>query len=663
MFWRGFNMTLGKINWASYNRGIEKEWLVTNGMGGYASSTIICANTRRYHGLLVASMNPPVQRHLIISKIDESILMADGKIYNIHTFSTKDYVMDGFNYMQSFKKDIIPIFTYNVKDIFIEKKVCMVYGKNTTIITYKINNGRNMMVFRLFPLVNSRDHHYESSKWNLKFKSKRLSNGVLLNPENTNINISIYSSCGIYNELIDCWFNNMYYEKEEERGLNAYEDHYIPGNFEVEVKPYEQKIVTIVCTVEDELIEPDGLKYIKLEKNRVDKIVRNSGYKDKFLQKLVIAADSFIINRQSTKSKSVIAGYHWFTDWGRDAMISLAGTTLVTKRYKDGRNILETFSKYINNGLIPNMFPDISNSNIMYNSVDASLWYFEAVYKYLVYTGDYEFIKNDIFKSLESIIEAFINGTNYNIKMEEDYLINADSSEVPLTWMDAKIGDWIVTPRNGKTVEINALWFNALNIMFYITKYLKIDGTKYLKLANNVLASFVEKFWNADYGCLYDYIQGDYYDNKIRPNQILAMSLSFPIVNKKIGRSIIGVVWDKLYTPYGLRTLSPDDEDYEGCYCGGWHKRDGAYHQGTVWVWLLGHFITSIIRFSDNKIWAKKVAKKMIEPLKYHLDDVCIGSISEIFDGDEPFIARGSISQAWSVAEILRTCIEDIGMN
>ncbi|HHY23748.1 MAG TPA: glycogen debranching protein, partial [Clostridiaceae bacterium] len=412
-------MRFGRENWRTFERGVEKEWLLTNGIGGYASSTIIGANTRRYHGLLVASLNPPVERHLVLSKIDETLEIGNNK-YNLYSFKTPDYVMEGFQYQQHFLCDPLPVYTYNIEDVFIEKVITMVYRENTVAIVYRIINGANNLKLRLTPLINFRDYHHNSNRSHMTFKTKKIPSGIEINPYNMEINITITCDRANFTLQQNCWFINMYYPKEQERGLYPLEDHFIPGYFDIEAYPDEEKYITIIATLENEIKERDGLILIKKEEERIKALIDTAGYSDEFAQKLTIAADKFIVYRKSTNSKTIIAGYPWFTDWGRDTMIALPGIALVTKRFDDAREILYTFSQYLKDGLIPNMFSDGGHSPA-YNTVDASLWFFEAACKFINYTNDHYFIRKHIYRALKEIVNAYINGTQFHIKMDNDF--------------------------------------------------------------------------------------------------------------------------------------------------------------------------------------------------------------------------------------------------
>jgi predicted glycogen debranching enzyme len=656
-------MEFGKHNWKTFEQGIQKEWLLTNGIGGYASSTIIGANTRRYHGLLVAALKPPTMRHLVLSKMEESLLI-EGVEHRLYSNQTPNNLDEGYRYLEKVVIDHLPLFMYRIQDVFLEKKVCMVYGKNTVTVVYKIINGPRNISFQLKPLVNFRDHHENSRKENMNFSQRPCTGGVIINTcvDKSGTDIKIICSEGNYSIEENKYFTDMEYAVEMERGLHALDDHYIPGSFKISINAWEEKVITFLATTEKELNCTDGEIIIEDEEKRISTLVNTAGYEDEFARRLVEACDKFIVQRQSTDKKTVIAGYPWFTDWGRDTMIALSGLTLTTHRFEDARDILITFSKHMKNGLIPNVFPD-DGQDPLYNTVDASLWYFEAINKYIHYTGDYKLIKDELYVALIEIIEAYINGTDFSIGMDEDYLLTAGEQGSQLTWMDVKVGNWVVTPRHGKAVEVNSLWYNALKVMFDVSEKLGYNGNRYNNLACNVKKSFIEKFWNEDKQCLYDIIiQEDEKDSKVRPNQIIALSLSYPIIEGNMAKKVVNKVWKELYTAYGLRSLSPKEQEYIGTYSGNILDRDGAYHQGTVWAWLLGHFVTAYLKAYGSTPQRRKFAMRFLDPIKNHLEDSCIGSVSEIFDGNEPLLPRGCFAQAWSVAEILRAYVEDIGI-
>lgn len=650
-------MEFGKAYWRTFEQGIQREWIVANGIGGFASSTIIGANSRRYHGLLIASLHPPVKRHLILSKLDESIEVK-GEKYDLFTNQTPGFISEGYIHLQRFLLNPFPTFLFSLQDIFIEKKIFMIHGKNTTVVLYKIQNGSSPASFKITPVVNFRDYHRDSSKEHMNFKSTSGKSEVAIKPYEQDLNINIKISEGNFKELADEWFNNMEYAYEKERGLKATEDHYVPGYFELKLKPNETKIITLAASIED-IDSLNGIEMLEKEEERIKNLIEKAGYNNQFINRLVETSDSFITSRESTGSKTILAGYPWFTDWGRDTMVALPGLTLVTKRFEDARDILLTFSKYVKDGLIPNMFPDEGQEPI-YNTIDAPLWYFEAVYKYLQYTNDYEFVKEYLYLSMRHIVDKYVEGTEFTIKMDNDGLVSAGKHGLQLTWMDAKVGDWVVTPRHGKAVEINALWYNALKIMEHLAEKFGYNPKMFCDAAETIKNSFLKVFWNNEKSCLYDVVSEKGMEDKIRPNQIFAVSLSFPVLEGDKAKKVVRKVWEQLYTAYGLRSLSPEDKEYRGIYTGDQMSRDGAYHQGTVWSWLIGPFISAYRKTEDYSEKSKVIAMRMIDPFKDHIYDACLGSISEIFDGNEPLVPRGAVSQAWGVAEVLRCYVEDI---
>lgn len=653
-------MEFGKSYWYSYEQGSDREWIITNGIGGYASESLICSNSRRYHGLLIAALKPPTSRHLLLSNLLEDLIFEDGTNVSLSSFKTKDgYVNQGYDYLQRVSFDYLPEFVYSYKDIFIKKKIAMKQGENTTIVQYEIRNGSKTTIFKLTPLINYRDHHHKSQSNCLRFNTQINQKEVSISPEGSDVKLKLCTELGEFQKYNTCYFYNMFYTLEQERGLDNYEDHFIPGCFKIKLKPSECKTISFIATTENydnEKVEASQI--VKTEEKRLLGLLNKKAYKSELCRRLVLAADNFIVYRNSTKSKTVIAGYPWFTDWGRDTMIAFSGLTLATGRYEDAKDILYTFSKYVKYGLLPNMFPD-DGEQPAYNSVDAALWYFEAVNSYLEYTNDYSYVKEKIYDCLKEICFGFINGTIFDIKMTEDGLVTAGNQNTQLTWMDAKVGDWVVTPRHGKAVEINALWYNALMIMSRLAKKFE-DNDTYYNLAQKTKESFDKMFWNKKECCLYDVVNDLGKDSSIRPNQIMAVGLSYAVVEGDKARNIVNKVWKELYTPYGLRTLSQDNQQYRGKYSGDVLSRDGAYHQGTVWAWPLGRFIKAYVRVNGGTEQVRKNALDFIMPFVDHMKDSGLGSISEIFDGDSPYYPRGCFAQAWSVSEILRAAVEDV---
>ncbi|MGA1196025.1 MAG: amylo-alpha-1,6-glucosidase, partial [Candidatus Latescibacterota bacterium] len=453
------------------------------------------------------------------------------------------------------------------------------------------------------------------------------------------------------------WYYNFTYPIEAYRGLDCEEDLYCPGTFTFDLQPGQS--AHIIASLEP--IPIDQLPQLqKNERTRRTNLIQNTPSNDVGTRLLTQAADAFIVKRKDNLS-TIIAGYPWFTDWGRDTMIALPGLTLVTKRFDEARNILEAFAQVCDQGMIPNRFPDHGETPD-YNSVDATLWYVHAIDRYLAYTGNIQFVRETLWPTIKQIIAWFCKGTRYNIHVDTDGLLYAGEPGAQLTWMDAKVDDWVVTPREGKPVEINALWYNALCVAQNLAEQFGDleQASEYSTLAQKVALQFPNAFWNPQTGCLFDCIGPNGADPAIRPNQVFALSLPNRMLSEDQEKSILSVIQRDLLTPYGLRSLSPSDPSYVGHYGGNPHARDGAYHQGTVWGWLIGAFVTAWVRINQNDPTAHHTAQRFLDPLRQHLQEYGLGQISEIFDGDSPHTPRGCYAQAWSVAETLRAYIEDV---
>ncbi len=636
-------------------RGASKEWLLTNGLGGFASSTIIGLNRRRYHGLLIAALNPPVDRRLLVAKLDEDFYI-DGERFVLSTNQVRNgYAQQGYRYLLRFRRYPFPEYTYQIKDVFLVKTIFMLYGENTTVVHYLIINGygRDLKIF-IFPLVNCRDYHGTTYENSLPFQQNKLDDRqVRIDPFPGAPPIYLGSDRAEFN-VEPSWYRGMYYFVEDIRGLPAYEDHFIPGYFCWDVQDSGEFTLVLSTKAVPEI---DYQGWRDRQQRRQEELLRLAGYRDFFARTLCLAADDFIVWRKSTGKKTVIAGYPWFSDWGRDAMIALPGLALCTKRFQDAREILATFAAYVKDGLLPNMFPDAGEEPI-YNTVDASLWYFYAVQKYLAYTGDYRFVREELFPVLRSIIDNYRRGTRFQIAMDGDGLIAAGSPGIQLTWMDARVGDWVVTPRHGKPVEVNALWYNALMLMSELSKLWGLRD-EYGSLAVQVRRSFLAAFWNEEKQCLYDVV-GEEPDPSVRPNQIIAVSLPHSVLPKDKAKAVVRKVFEELYIGTGLRSLSSLEPGFQGRYQGDQCSRDAAYHQGTAWSWLLGHFITAYRKVFDYSQESLVVARLLLAPLKDHLCEQGLGTISEIFDASYPFTPRGCFAQAWGVAEALRCFVEDL---
>lgn len=595
----------------SLEEGIKREWIITNGLGGYCSSTIIGANTRKYHGLLVAPLTPPARRHLILSKLDESI-QTDGKKYNLYTNMCKNYISDGYKYLQSFKKDYIPVFEYEVPGINIKKSICMEYRKNTVVLVYEIKNNDKDSILTLAPIMNLRDFHTVTANYEFDLRQN-------INKNKVKIVINRQSETPIYMNLTNGKyikhendkFNNMYYIEEEKRGMAAEENLIVPGRYEIELAPNEEKTITFVCSLEENIEEIDGKEIIKKEISRINKLIDKSNLlnseNEELVKTYIIASDNFVVYRPSFALYTIIAGYPWFLDWGRDSLISFEGLLLLSNRYEIAKEVLLTYIRDIKFGLVPNGYSGYDNRPL-YNSADASLLLFEQVKKFLNYTKDYNFVEENIYKSLIKVIESYINGINHdnnNIWLDKDGLLVAGTEHTQNTWMDAKVGEYCVTPRNGKAVEINAMWYNALKIAEELTELYgtKEQEKKYNELAEKCKKSFTEKFYNKRRKCLYDVIG----DSKIRPNQLFAISLTYQVIepNSEIATEMFETVTKKLLNDYGLKTLAKGEPFYKEVYEGDVLKRDMSYHQGITWPWLLGIYSDAY----RNRIKAEKNAK------------------------------------------------------
>lgn len=669
--------------------GLKKEWIITNGIGGFASSSICGANTRRYHGLLIAPLSAPARRHLILSKVDESIEIDNNK-YNIYTNVGKNYISKGYEHLVSFEKEYIPIYTYKVEDVIIKKYICMEYGKNTVVVFYQIFNQNHETKLTLTPLLDFRDFHADTYGHEFKVKQEEINNKLkVILDDNSNTPIYMNVSEGKYIPHENDSFKNMFYIEEEKRGFQAEENHAIAGRYEIEIKPNEFKEITFVASLEENIEELDGKKVISKEIMRLSELVYDSGLteglsdkkqiedketleKIELIRNYIIAADNFVVYRPSFGLHTIIAGYPWFLDWGRDSLIAFEGLLLKTKRYEIAKEVLLTMIRDIKFGLVPNGYSGYDNRPL-YNSADSSLLLFEQVEKYLKYTKDEKFVKENLYEVLQKIIESYKKGIdvdNNNIYLDEDGLISSGTKDIQNTWMDAKIGNYVVTPRNGKTVEINSMWYNALKIMEELTAHFetKTKANKYKKMAEECQKSFIEKFYNKRRKCLYDVLG----DCKIRPNQLFALSLTYPVLDPKseIAKEVFETVTKKLLNNYGLKTLAKGEENYIEVYEGDSFKRDMSYHQGITWPWLLGPYYDSfkkILEAQNSKTKKKELQEEYDKFVKSVKDTFTkefkegktIGGISELYDSKKPFESKGAIEQAWSVAEVFRIILEN----
>ena len=660
-------------DWTTFKEGIKREWAVTNGIGGYAGSSMIGAHSRTHQGYLIASLHAPIERYLVFSKINETATVGTSTVSfetSQHCASGKTVYTEGQKFLTSFIYDGSVHYTYETDNFSFEKHITLKRNANVCAVAYELTAGDSDCTFTLTPLFNYREHSESSTPDTLKFETFTEDRTFYLVPEkNKDIAIRFQTSEGTFSERETVYDIDMQLQIEVDLETDGLDCHYCPVDLSIAVPANTTKKVSILCSIGDVNERPAPVSATEafsiLEENARchAELFEKAGYHDSFANQLVLASDQFLTYRESTKMMTVLAGLPWFTDWGRDTMIAFTGLTLCTKRFKEAEEILLTFARYIRHGIVPNMFPD-DNMPPLYNTVDASLWYFYAVYQYLHYNPAAEaeaFVKEQIFPHLKEIISAYEKGTDFSIYMEDDGLIHAGSGLDQITWMDVRVGDWVATPRHGKPVEINALWYNALRIMESLCEKFDEDASAYRTRAEQVKESFNAKFWDSANQCLFDVVDGDEPDNHIRPNQVYAVSLPFSLLPEEQEKAVVALVEKELFVGCGLRSLAPDHPDYHGIYCGALTKRDAAYHQGTAWGFLLGGFFSAYMKVNHHSSSAAANAVRMLEPVRKHLTDSgCIGSISEIFDGDAPHNPRGCYAQAWSVGEVLRCYCEDI---
>ena len=647
---------LGQEICADLGASSSREWLETNGLGGFSSGTVGGLHTRRYHALLTASLKPPVQRYALLSKFEEALLV-NGRRYE---FSANRYGGDvvhpqGFQYLRRFRLDPFPIFQYVVEDVEIEKTIFMIHGENSTVAQYLVRAAsKDEVRLELRPLIAFRDYHGTTRE-----------NGSLnghVDVRQGSIVLTPYSGLPSLHLAHDpaevdssgFWYRNFLYSVERERGLDCAEDLYSPCALRFDLSKKAQ--VSLIASTSPHDAAAAGA-YRTVETRRRGAVVNKTPSGDELVRSLAAAADQFVSKRESggRTGQTVLAGYPWFTDWGRDTMISLPGLVIATGRTEVAREILLEFSSHVDRGMLPNRFPD-GGQAAEYNTVDAALWFVEAARA----LGNAEFVRKNLYAPMKEILTWYEQGTRYGIHMDDDGLLLAGESGVQLTWMDAKVGDWVVTPRHGKPVEIQALWYNALRVMERFAREFDDEdrADKYGEMAVNARRSFARLFWNEEQGGLYDAVRGEDRDASIRPNQIFALSLSYTMLGAEKSRRVLELVERELLTPFGLRSLARTDPQYRGRYEGGVLERDSAYHQGTVWAWLMGPFLTAYVRVHGDA--GRIQARKWLAGFGRHLSEAGLGQVSEIFDGEPPHTPRGCFAQAWSVAELLRAAVEDV---
>lgn len=685
---------LGRDICGDLHNAEQREWLVTNGIGGYACGTIAGMLTRHYHGLLIAALKPPLERTLLLTKLDETVTYAD-QSYALFCDRWKNGSIPshGYRYIERFHLEgTIPVWSYAVGDALLEKRIWMKQGENTTYIQYTLARATEPLTLQVKALVNYRDHSYGThiqpdAENPLQMKVQSIEQGIQITAFDGAVPFylipSLSTTAPMQQTVDPVWYHNYRLSVERYRGIDPTDDHLHVATFEMQLQP-GQTWTLIASTHPD--TERNSAIALAAQTEFEQKLLSQwrqgsatpapaqpdgSGadrHRTQRLEPLVLAANQFIVQRplaDGSMGQTVIAGYPWFGDWGRDTMISLSGLAIATGRPEIAQLILRTFATYIDQGMLPNVFPEVG-VNPGYNTVDATLWYFEAIHTYYAATGDLALVK-ELFPALADIIHWHQRGTRYNIRLEQDGLIYAGEPDVQLTWMDAKVDNWVVTPRMGKPVEISALWYNALCIMAQFAELIGESPTPYHELAEQTYQGF-QRFWSDELGYCYDVLDrpDGGHDASLRPNQIFAVSLPTtaniaagqaassskikPLLQPHQQKALLEQVSRFLLTSHGLRSLSPNHPDYQGIYGGDIYQRDGAYHQGTVWGWLIGPFVQAHWQVHGDVA----IARRFLEPLFDHLYSGCVGSMSEIFDGDPPFKPRGAIAQAWTIAEVLR---------
>jgi predicted glycogen debranching enzyme len=652
----------------------EKEWIVTNGLGGYASGTISGSLTRRYHAYLVAALPTPFGRTVMLNYVWERLRYPDGRVVSLHnmvdTHAGKEF--DACRWLTSFRLEAgLPVWTFDVENVRIEKRVLMPHQQNTTHISYHLLS-KDPVRLELRPLVAFRLHeapvnHPVASPYGLYALGDRfeLTPGGDLPP----LRMFVYGEGKAFT-VVPERFDHAVYSLEQNRGYECCGDLWTPGYFRFQLSPDAPGTLVASTETWETISALNPRELPEAEEHRRARLIATAQKEpsDGYAAELVLAADQFVIMpagraEESARARAagdevrtVIAGYHWFTDWGRDTMISLEGLTLCTGRQREAGYILRTFGHYVRDGLIPNMFPEGTKEGL-YHTADATLWFFHAIHRYVTATGDRGTLRQ-LFPKLKSIFECHMKGTRFGIGVDRaDGLLRQGEEGYQLTWMDAKVDGWVVTPRRGKAVEINALWYNALSLF---AQWLREEGDPLApqveEAATLARESFNARFWYAEGGYLYDVIDGEHGDDSLcRPNQIFAISLDHPVLDESRWVPVFDVVSERLLTPVGLRSLAPGSRDFKAQYYGDLRARDAAYHQGTVWAWLIGPYIDAYLRVRPGDLAG---ARACLTGFEQHQSEAGIGTISEIFDAEEPFTARGCIAQAWSVAEVLRAWLK-----
>ncbi len=636
-----------------FDKAVDYEWMEANGLGGYASSTVIGTNTRKYHGLLVTAQQPPVGRHVMLSKLDET-LWINGKSYELGANKYQGSIYpEGYIFQQKFERDLFPVFEYRVNQVSLRKTIAALNGENTTLVMYEVLEAEEPCWLELLPLVAGRDFH-SVKRANGDFQTDVSLEDQVLHMKPYADSPDLYVNIGRASFKAEPnWYYNFEYLAEMKRRLDAHEDLFTPGKIGLEIKKGDRFGFIVSSSPQ---AGRDAWSLFEKETLRRKKLVKHLPEKREPARRLALAVDQFLVQQSSGRS-TLVAGYPWFADWGRDTFIALPGVAMGTGRPELAPHILRSYAEFLKDGLIPNNFSDYE-SGIDYQSADASLWFVMAGFKYVQATEDYSFALNELLPWVREIVTRHQQSTHFQIFVDKDYLLNAGGPGLQLTWMDARVGDWLFTPRAGKAVEINALWYNVLEI-YQLLQRMAGEGVKAEetgRLIAKTRKSFLATFWSEELGYLYDFVRGEYHDDAIRPNQLFAVSLPFSPLSSAQANKVLQVITKHLYTPFGLRTLSPLHHNYRGKYTGNAFERDQAYHHGTAWAWLMGPYIDALIRVNGEL--GRNHARTLVEAMQPHLDMAGFGTVSEIFDGDAPYEPRGCTAQAWSAAEWLRVIVE-----
>lgn len=653
-------IVVGRDTCLQLEAALDREWLVTNGIGGYASSTVVGANTRRYHGLLVAALEPPRGRTVMLSKIDEEVVVDDRTFYlGTNEYHDGTINPNGYVHLQECRvEDGLPTFTYSVPEASLTKTIWMEYGQNTTYVRYTLSEQSRSVVLRTALFVTFRDFHHETNglpDWVFAVEEGDQKIEIRAHGDARPLRLRVYPRAQFIQTGI--WYWRYLHRRERDRGLDCLEDLYSPGLFIASLLPGDS--LTIQASAEDWSALPnDFADSLDRRRSRQRKLWIMSPFasQDARVRDLVVAADQFVVKARVSDETTdrpqtgIIAGYHWFGEWGRDALVSLPGLLVATGRTADARDTLRRYASLVDHGMIPNRIPD-EQQGPEFNSIDATLWYFQALEHYLRATHD-DGLLVELYPILEDVVKWHQDETRFGIHLDgDDGLLQGGVPGVQLTWMDAKVDNWVVTPRRGKPVEVNALWYNAMRLMDDWSRHLGKTTSRYREAAAQTYESFNARFWYADGGYLYDVVDGEQGDDpSFRPNQVFAIGLIYPTLDPRRWESVMHKVDSLLLTPRGLRTLSPDSTDYRGHYGGDQRSRDSAYHQGTAWPWLLGVYVDASRRAGRDA----SAMRALLADLIRTSDEGGLGTIGEIFDGDQPHKAGGCIAQAWSVGEILR---------